>query len=215
MNFLGVQNAVQSFLPQTKASGTLIQCWINQALQNVERLAPWPFLETDVSNSLLAGDKQVTIDGILFVTAFRIGSNKPPVYVEPAALDRLDPSAPSAATPVFWTWRHRASGGSNVNPVEIKFWPALSAGATYYARVGQASPALSADTDTNWWTDNAPDVLIYGALVAGGVFVSSKKAEEFNVLYQRAVASVGRAYNMEVASLIGTGQRDSQTANSS
>lgn len=156
----------------------------------------------------------MALDGVLFVTAFRVGNNKPPSYIEPSAFDRLDPSASAGSRPIFWTWRHKASGGGNTNPVEIKFWPALSVGATYYARVGQASSALSADTDTNWWTDNAPDVLIYGALVAAGVFVSSKKAEEFNALYQRAVTSVGRAYNMEVASLIGTGKRDSQTANS-
>ena len=215
MTFLEIQNTVQIFLPQTRASGSLIQAWINQALQEVERLAPWPFLEGEVSDAIVAGASQVTIDDVLFVTSFRIGNNKPPVYVEPAFVDRLDPSVSPSTTPLFWTWRHRARSGGDNNPVEIKFWPSLSSGTTYYARVGQGSPVLTADSDTNWWTVNAPDALIYGALVAGGVFVSSKKADEFNALYQRAITSVAQAYNVEVTSLIGTGQRDSQTTNSS
>lgn len=48
-------------------------------------------------------------------------------------------------------------------------------------------PELSADTDTNWFTDNAWEILFYGTLIEGSAFANNEKIGIWQELYERAL----------------------------
>lgn len=61
--------------------------------------------------------------------------------------------------------------------------PASPDGSFIYIHYYAAFPALAADTDTNWLTLNAPDLLIYSALGYAGDFYLDERAKLFEQRY--------------------------------
>lgn len=50
---------------------------------------------------------------------------------------------------------------------------------------------LNADSDTNWYTNNAPEVLIFGALIqAEPYLMNDKRLQTWAVMYQNAIDSI-------------------------
>lgn len=65
---------------------------------------------------------------------------------------------------------------------------------TYYAKL----TALSSSNETNWFTDNAPDLLLYGALVAATPYIGDdERAVIWKAQYEEALREVARQDDKE------------------
>lgn len=83
------------------------------------------------------------------------------------------------------------------------FWISYqpSQGTNFYIYYHADSSSLSADTDTNWMTDVAPDLLIYGALsYAADYFLDNERRDYFEQRFQQIVADLnGMAIDDELS----------------
>jgi len=76
------------------------------------------------------------------------------------------------------------------NANKIILGPVPSGEHTYYLTYYRTFPELTSDVATNWLTDSAPDVLIYGALVKACEFYLDARKDQFDASYMDAVTTL-------------------------
>ena len=177
MTFDEIKTEVKKSISQLRGADSLIESWINRAMWAAERSFDWPHLYSDKSYVVLAGSNGVAVDELIKpVKAYSAGQDIPLVaYTSFVGFD--DSSGQimlvSCTTEKLYVWQR----------------PAVDT--TVYVGGYWFSSALSTTNPENWWTQYAPDILIYGALFRGALVVKELElAKSYHDLFLEAVNGV-------------------------
>jgi hypothetical protein len=169
-DYTTLSSAVASYLDRSDLTA-MIPNFIEAAEQQVYRRVRHRGVETEFTANTSSG--LLALSGL---TNFREMkwmrvSSTPGVFLEPMTVENLYRQFPDR-TATTATPRAYARDGGN-----LIFGPAaassISLDGVYYALL----PNLSASNTTNWFTTNAPEVLLYGALMHGQRYLMADPSE--------------------------------------
>jgi hypothetical protein len=179
-----LSTAVGDYLARSDLTG-----WIPNFIQNAEislnRMLRLRFMETDLSGQVIAANGTWALPadyiemGQLFVVdgTYRL----PLTRMSVGQLYDKYPNRSSDSRPAYW--------GRRGNTVHFGPFPdtQYSLEGFYYARPA----ALSGSNTTNWYITNAPDVLLYGALIDAEQFLKNDdRIATWRGMYQAAIQTL-------------------------
>ncbi len=160
-----LQDRVAAYLYNRTDLSTIIPTLINQAQRKLER-EPWNCMVNHATAPLT--ESTVTMPtGYINAITMRVLNDSVYYDVEHTDLATLAKEYNTSQTGL--PEKYATHWGDNN---EFVFGPAPDATYTldyyYYRHLA----VLSGDSDTNWWTDNAEELLIYGALVESEAYIA-------------------------------------------
>lgn len=175
MNKLGIRNSIRSLLARNDTTDEVLDSFIDQAVARIQRTLRVPSMEKAYI-TVTNGDNPGTI--ILPSDFLRLKHlfiwNAPIEYVDVSTFMRT-PDAPGN-TPKIYT---RVQGSLLIKPT-----PPVNTSITliYYGEI----PDFTGDTDSNFLSELAPDLLIYTALSFASDFYIDDRKDQFEAVAQRA-----------------------------
>lgn len=161
----GMRTLVKDWADRTDISDSVIDNFINIAVQRANRLTKIPAIESTSTISLVAGavplpsdyleTKQltVTVGGVVY-------------HLSPKSIQFVETSNSQLTGTPEWFARKEgnlllAPSSSAVSEVELYYWQEL--------------PTLTADIDTNWYVTDGTTAILYGALKELGVYIQDEE----------------------------------------
>ena len=185
MNKLGIRNQLIALLNRNDINNTLADTFIDQAVARIQRtlrIPPMEKMEIYAASEQTPDTLILPLDFLELKHLYITGTGQSSYTLQYKDLDSFLRYPESAGgRPMFYT---RIQGS-------LKLKPAPTEGAetimVYYGEI----PDLVSDTDENFLTTIAPDLLIYGALsYAADYYVDDRKPmfeETFNRIYSELV----------------------------
>lgn len=168
MNFKEVQDTVALWLNRDDLS-TAISTFINNTISSIERKFNFQYMERLVSMTASTHELVAPSDYKSLRYSFIVDS-----YGERILLTKKDAKAAIALYPNFEQHIGLPKCISTIDGGRtFLLRPTPDVDYTIeFAYYAKSSPLIN-DTDTNWLTDNAPDVLLYGALLNAEPFLAT------------------------------------------
>lgn len=193
MNFGEIKSTVADYLNRTDLTNN-IPFWVNTAMRKIERINNFNYmLSTTTSLAFADGSDSVTppsdLKEVVWWYAVENNSKNFLEHVARKEIEKLElDTSPTEDRPTKWAWV-----GTN-----FKVVPTADQTYTnkmlYYAK----SAELSSDSDTNWLTNNVPEVLIYGALLEATPYLKDdQRIAVWNSYYEGALAELTSQDNSE------------------
>lgn len=176
MNYAEIQTEVANFLNRSDLT-IQIKTWINQAMREAERGAVVIDNKEIIINWNHMKKRQTTSSGDVYIT--NVANMKSIRWLKILRdgqyydLDKYDADTAMILYPTF--------GGAKGQPKiyafmeeqsEIMVRPDPDQSYAYDIGFVQYTANLSGAADINWWTSNAEDVLIYGALIHSAPYIA-------------------------------------------
>lgn len=179
MNYGAVKAQFQAVLNRRDITPTLTENFIKQSIQRAQRVLRVPAMEKSVEINVLANEEMVDIPGDLLAFISVMWQDSAGIWHK---LSRRD---------IGYVYANRAFVGNAAyyarQDGDLVLAPQpISAGKVridYFADFSN----LAADSDTNWLTEIAPDVIIYGALSFAADYFLDNRRDSFE---QRFVGGV-------------------------
>lgn len=187
MNKLGIRNQIKALIARNDTTDAIIDSFIDQAIARIQRTLRVPPMEKMQTTTTTTVNPEIIVlpNDFLKLKHLYI-SNAPIEYVDVGTFLKTQ-DAPGN-TPRIYT---RIQGSYLLKPTP----PAgLTINMVYYGEI----PDLVNDTDTNFVSEIAPDLLIYAALsFAADYYIDDRKAA-FEEVAQRAYGELeAQATDME------------------
>jgi len=188
-NYTTLQTAVGDYLARDDLT-TFIPNFIQNSEEKILRGLRLQFMETALSGTISSGTLAVPADYLELKFAYIDGT--PTQWLErvsPEQVYKTYPNRSGDAKPILI-----AREGSN-----FIFGPFPDSGYTVQG-IYWAKPTLLRDDGDgqNWFTDNAPDLLLYGALLEASPFIQhDERIPLWRTMYQESLALVQRMERME------------------
>lgn len=192
MNFRELWNKINLYL-NNDTLGPLPGEWIRAAQQKLENTHSFNCMEAEatITSSTMYVDIPTRFkeaisfrvkDGDLYYMLLRDSSGH--------ALNAYPyPSTNTGRPTTFTTMPSR--GSFMVRPTPDKSY-------TYDLHYYQYLPELQADTDSNWWTENAWEILLYGALLMSNVYLpNDARLPIWKAMYDESVTRLAQAEGSE------------------
>jgi hypothetical protein len=187
MNKLGIRSQLKALLNRNDITDAIADTFIDQAVARIQRTLRVPAMEkqiiytaTDVSPELLVLPND-------FLQARDVYTDNGTLTFKDLNSFQRYPLA--VGTPIYYT---RIQGAYKVKPtprVDFKIYM------TYYGEI----PDLVSDTDENFLTAIAPDLLVYGALTFAADYYVDDRKQAFEDSFNRIYGEVmDQAYQMEM-----------------
>lgn len=180
--------SIASWLAQSNISSgdTIVDDFIDLAEAEVNRRLRVRFMESALSLTATSATVALPSDYAGLRAAHIDGSDR--YSLEYRTPEQLNSISNASTIPSYFTIR----GTNMVFPADPD--STITVGGTYYAKPA----ALSASNETNWITDNYPQVYLYGALKQAGLYVSDDAmVQKYSALLDKAIADVQAADDME------------------
>lgn len=177
-----LQTSIQNWIDRPDLSAAQIQDFIALGEARIYRDARIRAMEAALSDTIASGVIAVPADYVAMKVAYVDGSPTTKLTRQDADyIYRKYPTRSSDTKPKYFA----QEGGNFI------FGPypdsAYTIKGTYYKRL----PALSASNTTNWFTSNAPDVLLFASLAEAWSFIGDDEQEaKYDNRYQKAVNMV-------------------------
>jgi len=182
MNFKEIKNEVEKILVYRQQELLdLIPTWINRVQKEVCRLSNFSFLKTQENTTFYENINTYDLPA-LFKDDLKIWLELPTAYKPlqqitlTEALELFPPATPKAEPMYF----RLADGNYVIYPTPEKDYNAIM---EYYVYL----PDLINDEDTNYITNNFPDVLINGAVYYGFMWLQEGDVTIWRMNYEEAV----------------------------
>jgi hypothetical protein len=187
-DYATLQTEVASWLARSDLTSFIpgfVQNFEEDFYREPQNWASW--MEADLSVSITSGEAAVPADYLGLKIAYISGQTSPPL--KRISLDQLYQRYPRAV-----------SGNQAVyvarNGDHLEFGPNISSGTlvgTYYAK-----PDLLRDDDTNFLMTDAPDICLYGSLLAATPFLQNdKRIPTWQAMYNQALTSYRNRFKEE------------------
>lgn len=180
MPYLDIKTNFQSILNRRDITPSQVILFLNNGLQRIQRELRIPAIEK-VSTFTTDGTPNVSVPtdlGALIGMSFNDAVNR-------VVLKRVDLMDAIIGSSIPGTPRMFARQGSSY--LLAPYPPAGTTGTlAYYATI----PRLSADTDTNWLSENAPDLWMYAALGYACDYFMDERLNNFESRYQQILGSL-------------------------
>ena len=175
MQYSDLKNNFTSILNRRDITTSQINLFMQMAIQRIQRNLRVPAMEVTASVST-DGTGNVPVPGdMLEVIAIYANDAINQVKLNRKDLQTAILSSNQIGIPDKY---HRNGGNFLIGPVPV-------AGTTLYINYYQDAGGLSADTDHNWITDAAPDLLIYGALCRAADYFLDDRKQAFEDTYSQ------------------------------
>lgn len=175
MTFLEVQTQVKNYLNRTDLDSQII-IWINQAMREAERGVVVLDGQEAVINWNHMKKRQTTDSDEVYITV--VSNLKSMRWLkiyhdgQYYDLDKYDAETALSLYPHSGTEEDRPAIYAVMEEQgEIMVRPDPDQSYSYDIGFYQYTTALSANGDTNWWTLNAENVLVYGALLQSAAYI--------------------------------------------
>ena len=173
MQYSDLKTNFQSILNRRDITPSQTNLFMQMAIQRIQRNLRVPAMEVTATFST-DGTGNIPVPGdmleiISIYTNDAINQNK----LERVDLQTAILTSNQIGVPTFY---HRNGGNFLIGPVPV-------AGTTVYINYYQDAGSLVADTDHNWITDAAPDLLMYGALTRSADFFLDDRKQMFEQTY--------------------------------
>jgi hypothetical protein len=183
MNYGQVKAQFQAVLNRRDITPTLTEAFIKNAIQRAQRSLRVPAMEKSVVVSFLKDDENIDLPGDLLQLINVVWDQE--VQYEATKLERVDLHnvlnlRNQVGTPYAYA---RQDGALLIGP---KPWADGNIRMDYYADFSD----LSADTDSNWLTDIAPDLIVYGALSFASDYYLDNRRDQFEERFNSAMAEL-------------------------
>lgn len=188
MNYLQVKTQFQAVLNRRDITATLTENFIQQAIQRAQRLLRVPAMEKSVVITYLKADESLDIPGDLlqFINVF--WTNNGDGVTVPLQIIKLERTDIGNIRTLRVGVNTPSAYARQIDQIVVGPQP-ISDGALridYYANF----PNLSADTDSNWLTNIAPDIIIYGALSFAADYFLDNRKDSFEQRFQEGLAEL-------------------------
>lgn len=197
MNRGQISTRVQQRADRTDSTTqTQIDDWINELVREIEREYPWAYTKKSQTASISANVKSFSLPtNLILHHPFTLlledsGTSASPEYtymvkVEENFFDMNFPAPNATGTIAYWKLTGGTSGvGFDVYPVPDAASTLKIASGHYY------TTAFSDDADSNWLTDNQPDLVIEGtAAKLFEHYAEPQKADRAYLRYQQLLAN--------------------------
>jgi hypothetical protein len=180
MNYGQVKAQFTAVLNRRDITPTLTEAFVKNAIQRAQRSLRVPAMEKSVVVSFLKDDPNIDLPGDLLQLINVVWDQDTPY--EATKLQREDLHnilnlRNQVGTPYAYA---RQDGGLLIGP---KPWADGTIRMDYYADFSN----LVADTDTNWLTEIAPDLIVYGALSFASDYYLDNRRDQFEERYNSAM----------------------------
>ena len=187
MTYSSLKNDIQVWAENTGTDFTAqLDTFIGNTQQKLSREIDPTGFNQNVTSSMSVGDRFITlpsaIEPMLLNYLNIIDSDGNRVFLEIKPLEYLQeywPNASITSTPVYF-----ANFDDNTLYVAPTPDSAYTMELGYQGRINP----LSNTNTTNWYTENAPDALLYGSLSEANLF--TKNMEDYNIYNKKYVESV-------------------------
>lgn len=174
MNYGATKAQFLAVLNRRDITPTLTENFVKQAIQRAQRLLRVPAMEESVEITFNTSDEAVDIPGNLLQVVN--------VFFDDTKLTKTDIGFVRQKRQYVSNPSHyaREDGQFVIGPVPIN---AGVVKISYYSDFSD----LSADADSNWLTDIAPDLIIYGALSFAADYYLDNRRDSFEQRFQEAL----------------------------
>lgn len=187
MNKLGIRNQIKALLARNDVTDAIVDTFIDQAIARIQRTLRVPPMEKMQITTTTSSNPEIIVLPSDFLKLKHLYiSNAPIEYVDVGTFLKTQDALGN--TPRIYT---RIQGSYLLKPTP----PAgVTINMVYYGEI----PDLTTDTSTNFVTELAPDLLVYGALsFAADYYIDDRKAA-FEEVAQRAYGELdAQATDME------------------
>jgi hypothetical protein len=180
MNKAEIRTQVQALLTRNDVTNDLLDTFIDQAVSRIQRTLRIPAMEKAVTYTVT----DITPETLLIPNDFLSIKH---LYIDGYLLEYLDVGrfiqmsyGATTGTPRFYT---RLQGQFQITPTPVKD---STVTLVYYGEI----PDLVTDTDMNFLTEIAPDLLIYGALTFAAVYYIDERKPGFEAEFTRIYGEV-------------------------
>lgn len=195
MNFGAIQGYVAQWLDRDDLT-PIIPVWINLLLRKLERQYNFKYM-FDSSEEVLSSntvDVPTRYKALEYAFVQAVNKRYPLMHLTYRDAMRMYPSIDGTGIPKLIV---------NNDNSEFLLLPAPSSDSSYTLELGYYiySTSLSLSDDTNWMTENASDVLIYGSLLQSAPYlIEDQRLETWKVLYDDAFTTLLLSENREKVS---------------
>lgn len=187
MNKLGIRNQIKALIARNDTTDAIIDTFIDQAIARIQRTLRVPPMEKSYITTTPTVDPEILVlpnDYLQLKHLYRDTSAIEFVDVATFLKTQDAPGNP----PKIYT---RIQGSFLLKPTPA---PGTKLTMIYYGEI----PDLVNDTDTNFITEIAPDLLVYGALSFAADYYIDDRGPQFEAVAQRAFQELqDQANNME------------------
>lgn len=185
--FNGLKEAIAQYLGQDNLTDVLPR-FIDIAEARIAQRVRLRASETFTTRSITAGDTTAALPDVFYGirSIYIIGT--PNYQIEYVTPEQLNNYSPVAGRPKVFTIR-----GRNI------LFPGESDGSYslrihYWGRID----ALTNNNSTNWLTENAPHVMLYGSLQAAAEYIGDAEQEQkWGALFSQALAELAESDKMQ------------------
>lgn len=175
MNKLGIRNQIKALIARNDTTDEIIDTFIDQAIARIQRTLRVPPMEKMQITTTTNTDPQIVVLPNDFLKLKHLYISNAPIEYADVGTFLKTQDAPGN-TPKIYT---RIQGSYLLKPTP----PAgLVINMVYYGEI----PDLVNDTDTNFVTEIAPDLLVYTALSFAADYYIDDRRDNFEEIAQRA-----------------------------
>jgi hypothetical protein len=189
MNKQGIRNSVKALIARNDTTDAVIDSFIDQALARIQRILRVPSMEKMMKTTVAAESADSIVLPADYLKLKHLYQPTGPIEYVDVSTFMKTPDAPGN-TPKIYT---RIQGSLMVKPTP----PAgLVISMIYYGEI----PDLVADTDSNFLSEIAPDLLIYTALSFAADYYIDDRKQMFEDVAQRAYGELmEQSYDIDMA----------------
>ncbi|MHA2063542.1 MAG: phage adaptor protein [Candidatus Thorarchaeota archaeon] len=186
VDFSTLKTRVSDYLSRSDLSSYL-DVWVNTALRRVERRNSFAYMYNTTSPTWVADTATVAIPtGFKEPIWWYFVNNDAKNFLEYVLPWEID-AKESDATPTSYPPRYF----SMVGITNFKLVPTPDSAYTNTLAYYKYSTELSGNSDTNWLTDNQPEVLIYGTLLEAEPFLyNDQRMQMWQQMFQESMENI-------------------------
>jgi hypothetical protein len=177
VNYSDIKSNFQGLLNRNDVTATQVATWISQGIDRAQRLLVTPASEKVVLVTVASGFTTLAVPGD-FLRLIQLSVNG-------RELTRVEPSVAKYLAQVTGASTVFARDGAQFVIGEL---PQI--GDTIQLNYQSNFSTLSADTDTNWLTDIAPDVILSGAMTFACRHFQDPRLGDFEGQFQQAISDL-------------------------
>lgn len=162
MTFAELKTQFIDYLNRADLSATLQSLFVNNALRKLERRYNFRYMETrDTTSTITDGEMTVPTRYKNTIYFYAIASNEYTLLTKGSPRFVIgQETTTSTGVPLLYARIKNIAGDD-----KFRFRPTSTGSYTIDFYYRTTSAELSGDSDTNWWTLNHPEILIYGAVL--------------------------------------------------
>lgn len=188
MTFAELKAQFSALLNRRDLTSSLTTTFYGMATQRIQRELRVPAMETLLGITTDGTDTLAVPGDLLEVIGLFVNTST--IHQRLIKTDLQTIQNLRHVTGDFPTHYHRIGGNFIIGPVP-------GSGDTVYVHYYEDASTLSADSDTNWLTDTAPDLLIYGMLSYAADYYADDRLRLFEDRYQSIAKNLQEMANSD------------------